>query len=52
MDKIFEIAINMLTFVFSFELGGNTYSFSILQVIIACMILGLFIYIFNRIYER
>lgn len=52
MDSLFNIAIDMLSFVFTFELGGNTYSFSILQVIIACMILGLFIYIFNRIYER
>lgn len=52
MDSLFNIVIDMLNFVFTFELGGNTYSFSILQVIIACMILGLFIYIFNRIYER
>lgn len=52
MQRAFEICISILNREFTFNEFGITLTFSLLQVIISCIVLGLFFRIFYAIYDR
>ena len=49
---VLNAAISILNYQLTFRFTENvTYTVSIWQVIIGCLIISLFFYIFNRVYE-
>lgn len=52
MARTIEIALSILSKKYTFSEFGTTFSFSILDVIIACIVIGLFFRIFYTLYDR
>ena len=52
MVQVFRSCLDILNHDYTFNEFGTTLTFSILDVIIACIILGLFFRIFYAIYDR
>ncbi len=52
MARAFELVLNILNKKLTFNEFGATFQFSLMQVIIACIVIGLFFRIFYAIYDR